>query len=155
VSKHFNISLKLFYNFSKICYYILKANIKKRGFYKLKNIKIYLSNIRLSNEETQKEMAKKLGISDTALSFIENEVKPVDALFLENLFKVYKDLKGIEKQKIIGYYLHKKEEQYNKEKQLIIQEINKIDELIKFSNTNNKVNKFEIILKELIKMEEK
>lgn len=121
----------------------------------MKNTKIYLSNIRLSNEETQKEMAKKLGISDTALSFIENEVKPVDALFLENLFKVYKDLKGIEKQKIIGYYLHKKEEQYNKEKQLIIQEINKIDELIKFSNTNNKANKFEVILKELIKMEEK
>lgn len=119
----------------------------------MKNIKIYLSNIRLSNEETQKEMAKKLGISDTALSFIENEVKPIDAQFLEILFKTYKNLKGIEKQKIIGYYLHKKEEQFNKEKQMIMQELNKIDELIKFANVNNKSNKFEIILKELIKME--
>lgn len=119
----------------------------------MKNIKLYLSNIRLSNEETQKEMAMKLGLSDTALSFIENEVKPVDALFLEKLFKVYKDLKSIEKQRIIGYYLHKKEEQYNLEKQRIAQELNKIDELIKFANVNNKSSKFEIILKELIKME--
>lgn len=119
----------------------------------MKNIKLYLSNIRLSNEETQKEMAMKLGLSDTALSFIESEVKPVDALFLEKLFKVYKDLKSIEKQRIIGYYLHKKEEQYNLEKQRIAQELNKIDELIKFANVNNKSSKFEIILKELIKME--
>ena len=119
----------------------------------MKNIKLYLSNIRLSNEETQKEMAMKLGLSDTALSFIENEVKPVDTLFLEKLFKVYKDLKSIEKQRIIGYYLHKKEEQYNLEKQRITQELNKIDELIKFANVNNKSSKFEIILKELIKME--
>ena len=119
----------------------------------MKNIKLYLSNIRLSNEETQKEMAMKLGLSDTVLSFIENEVKPVDALFLEKLFKVYKDLKSIEKQRIIGYYLHKKEEQYNLEKQRIAQELNKIDELIKFANVNNKSSKFEIILKELIKME--
>lgn len=119
----------------------------------MKNIKLYLSNIRLSNEETQKEMAMKLGLSDTALSFIENEVKPVDALFLEKLFKVYKNLKSIEKQRIIGYYLHKKEEQYNLEKQRIAQELNKIDELIKFANVNNKSSKFEIILKELIKME--
>ena len=119
----------------------------------MKNIKLYLSNIRLSNEETQKEMAMKLGLSDTVLSFIENEVKPVDALFLEKLFKVYKDLKSIEKQRIIGYYLHKKEEQYNLEKQRIAQELNKIDELIKFANVNNKSSKFEIILKEFIKME--
>ena len=100
----------------------------------MKNIKLYLSNIRLSNEETQKEMAMKLGLSDTALSFIENEVKPVDALFLEKLFKVYKDLKSIEKQRIT-------------------QELNKIDKPIKFANVNNKSSKFEIILKELIKME--
>ena len=36
---------------------------------------------------------------------------------------------------------------------MIMQELNKIDELIKFANVNNKSNKFEIILKELIKME--
>lgn len=128
----------------------------------MKLVKKYLRDLRNQFDETQREMAKKLGISNSTLSIIESEDTVMQPYILKKIFEIYpmpikskitlltyffeSSLKKIEKEKAS---IELKLKQYTDAQSEIIN-LNKIQRITK--NRDIKKESVEKIIQNLEKM---